>query len=104
MNTRESLLSMIDTLPDEELDSLISFAPNLSSKQRLEIMITSRVERSSYPSRVLVRLDSIEGQQSGLLSDSVVITDDLAPIAATEIGRRIGAIAMTTVDNALRYT
>jgi mRNA-degrading endonuclease toxin of MazEF toxin-antitoxin module len=104
MNTRESLLSMIDTLPDEELDSLISFAPNLSSKQRLEIMITSRVERSSYPSRVLVRLDSIEGQQSGLLSDSVVMTDDLAPIAATEIGRRIGAIAMTTVDNALRYT
>ena len=104
MNTRESLLSMIDTLPDEELDSLISFAPNLSSKQRLEIMITSRVERSSYPSRVLIRLGSIEGQQSGLLSDSVVITDDLAPIAATEIGRRIGAIAMTTVDNALRYT
>ena len=104
MNTRESLLSMIDTLPDEELDSLISFAPNLSSKQRLEIMITSRVERSSYPSRVLVRLDSIEGQQSGLLSDSVVMTDDLAPIAETEIGRRIGAIAMTTVDNALRYT
>ena len=104
MNTRESLLSMIDTLPDEELDSLISFAPNLSSKQRLEIMITSRVERSSYPSRVLVRLDSIEGQQSGLLSDSAVMTDDLAPIAATEIGRRIGAIAMTTVDNALRYT
>lgn len=104
MTTRESLLSMIDTLPDEELDSLISFAPNLSSKQRLEIMITSRVERSSYPSRVLVRLDSIEGQQSGLLSDSVVMTDDLAPIAATEIGRRIGAIAMTTVDNALRYT
>ena len=104
MNTRESLLSMIDTLPDEELDSLISFAPNLSSKQRLEIMITSRVERSSYPSRVLVRLDSIEGQQSGLLSDSVVMTDNLATIAATEIGRRIGAIAMTTVDNALRYT
>ena len=104
MNTRESLLSMIDTLPDEELDSLISFAPNLSSKQRLEIMITSRVERSSYPSRVLIRLDSIEGQQSGLLSDSVVMTDNLAPIAATEIGRRIGAIAMTTVDNALRYT
>lgn len=104
MNTRESLLSMIDTLPDEELDSLISFAPNLSSKQRLEIMITSRVERSSYPSHVLVRLDSIEGQQSGLLSDSAVMTDDLAPIAATEIGRRIGAIAMTTVDNALRYT
>ena len=41
MNTRESLLSMIDTLPDEELDSLILFALTLSSKQRLD---TSSVE------------------------------------------------------------
>ena len=41
MNTRESLLSVIDTLPDEALDSLISFALALSSKQRLE---TSSVE------------------------------------------------------------
>ena len=72
--------------------------------QFIVAMITSRVERSNYPSRVMIRLDSIEGRQSGLLSDSVVVTDNLATIAATEIGRRTGAIAMTTVDNALRYT
>ena len=72
--------------------------------QVIVAMITSRVERSNYPSRVMIRLDSIEGRQSGLLSDSVVVTDNLATIAATEIGRRIGAIAMATVDNALRYT
>ena len=48
--------------------------------QFIVAMITSRVERSNYPSRVLIRLDSIEGRQSGLLSDSVVMTDNLATI------------------------
>ena len=72
--------------------------------QFIVAMITSRIERSNYPSWVLIRLDSIEERQSGLLSDSVVMTDNLVTIAETEIGRRIGAIAMTTVDNALRYT
>ena len=72
--------------------------------QFIVAMITSRIERSNYPSWVLIRLDSIEERQSSLLSDSVVMTDNLVTIAETEIGRRIGAIAMTTVDNALRYT
>ena len=72
--------------------------------QFIVAMITSRIERSNYPSWVLIRLDSIEERQSGLLSDSVVMTDNLVTIAETEIGRRIGAIAMTIVDNALRYT
>jgi mRNA interferase MazF len=44
--------------------------------QFIVAMITSRVGRSGYPSRVLIQLASIEGQQSGLLSDSVVMTDN----------------------------
>jgi mRNA interferase MazF len=72
--------------------------------QLIVAMITSRVGRSGYPSRVLIQLASIEGQQSGLLSDSVVMTDNLATIATMEIGRRIGSIDMTIVDKALRYT
>jgi mRNA interferase MazF len=72
--------------------------------QFIVAMITSRVGRSGYPSRVLIQLASIEGQQSGLLSDSVVMTDNLATIATMEIGRRIGSIDMTIVDEALRYT
>lgn len=46
MNTRESLLSMIDTLPDEALDSLISFAQVLSSKQNSETSSIESLERS----------------------------------------------------------
>jgi mRNA interferase MazF len=72
--------------------------------QFIVAMITSRVGRFGYPSRVLIQLASIEGQQSGLLSDSVVMTDNLATIATMEIGRKIGSIDMTIVDEALRYT
>jgi mRNA interferase MazF len=72
--------------------------------QFIVAMITSRVERSGYPSRVLIQLASSEGRQSGLLSDSVVMTDNLATIATMEIGRKIGSIDMTLVDQALRYT
>jgi mRNA interferase MazF len=72
--------------------------------QFIVAMVTSRVERSEHPSRVLILLNSVEGRQSGLLLDSVVMTDNLATIATTEIGRRIGAIEMTIVDQALRHT
>jgi len=45
-----------------------------------------------------------QGQQSGLLTDSVVMTDNLATIADSEIHRVIGRLPMTKVDAALRHT
>lgn len=72
--------------------------------QMIVAMITSRMARSRHASRVILQLASSEGQQSGLLSDSVIMTDNLATIAFTEINRKIGAIEMTKVDFALRYT
>jgi mRNA interferase MazF len=44
-------------------------------------MITSRLFRANHPSRVTVLRSSLGGQQSGLLTDSVVMTDNLATIA-----------------------
>ena len=49
-------------------------------------------------------LSTSEGQQSGLLTDSVVMTDNLATIAETEIDRIIGVLPMSKVDAALRHT
>ena len=46
----------------------------------------------------------LAGRQSGLLTDSVVMTDNLATIAETEIDRKIGTLPMTEVDAALRRT
>lgn len=67
-------------------------------------MITSKLFRANHPSRMLVSLSMPEGQQSGLLTGSVVMTDNLATIAETAIERVIGTLPMREVDKALRYT
>lgn len=45
-----------------------------------------------------------EGQQSGLLTDSVIMTDNLATITNSAIFRVIGSLPMSKVDKALSYT
>jgi mRNA interferase MazF len=67
-------------------------------------MISSNLTRDNHPSRVLVRRNSSTGQQSGLLTDSVVMTDNLATVAETEIDRGIGQLPMAAIDQALKYT
>ena len=67
-------------------------------------MITSRLFRANHPSRVRVSLLTPEGRQSGLLSDSVVMTDNLATVADIEIDRVIGTLPMRAMDEALRHT
>lgn len=67
-------------------------------------MVTSRTFRANHPSRVLVELASPEGSGSGLLADSVVMTDNLATVQTAAIGRVIGSLPMERVDAALRQT
>ena len=60
-------------------------------------MMTSRMFRANHPSRVTVLLDSKEGRTAGILSDSVVMTDnlptgsfgDLTGLTADQIADRI---------------
>jgi len=86
--------------------ALVVQADNLNSgiPQIIVAMITSRMFRAGHPSRVPVTLASPEGRQSGLLSDSVVMTDNLATILDSAIGQVIGQIPMNPVDRALRHT
>jgi len=72
--------------------------------QIIVAMITSRMYRAQHQSLVIVHLSSREGRQSGLLTDSVVMTDNLATLAETEIDRLIGTLPMSNVDTALRHT
>ncbi len=72
--------------------------------QVIVAMITSRIFRANHPSRATVILATPEGRQSGLLTDSVVMCDNLATIAETEIDQAIGALPTARVDAALRYT
>lgn len=72
--------------------------------QTIVAMLTSKTFRANHPSRVLVSTESTEGQGSGLLSNSVVMTDNLATIANSEIDRKVGSIPMQRIDDALRIT
>ena len=67
-------------------------------------MITSKAFRANHPSRVLEEYGSPEGQKSGLLADSVVMTDNLATIAEIAIDRVIGKLQMEIIDKALKHT
>lgn len=86
--------------------ALIVQTDNLESglPQVVVAMITSRLFRANHPSRVQIQLDSSAGKGSGLLTDSVVMTDNLATISEIAIDRIIGKIPMTEVDKALKYT
>jgi len=86
--------------------ALVVQADNLQTglPQVIVAMITSRMLRAQHQSRVIVQLSTLEGQQSGLLTDSVVMTDNLATVAETEIDRIIGTLPMGNIDSALRHT
>jgi mRNA interferase MazF len=69
------------------------------------LAMISNLSRTGHPSRVLIRTAAIEGKESGLLLDSVIMTDNLATISTSEIIRVIGTLtAMVQVDEALRHT
>ena len=86
--------------------ALVVQADNLQTglAQVIVAMITSRMFRANHPSRVTIQLSSSEGKMSGLLTDSVVMTDNLATIAESEIDRVIGLLSMDKEDSALRHT
>ena len=67
-------------------------------------MITSRLFRADHPSRVLISLSTPDGKSSGLLTDSVVMTDNMATVAEGAIKRVIGILPMEKTDKALRHT
>ena len=73
--------------------------------QTVVAMITSNMARAGHPSRVVVRVDSQGASGSGLLMDSVIMTDNLATIHDSEIDRGIGAfLGLSELDAALRAT
>ena len=67
-------------------------------------MISSRMFRAGHASRVTVLLNSSEGKQSGLLTDSVVMTDNLATVTHQAVDRVIGTLPMAQIDAALKHT
>jgi mRNA interferase MazF len=78
---------------------------NTGLAQTIVAMITSNLSRAGHPSRVTVHQSSSEGNRMGLLSDSVVMTDNLATVMDIELDRTIGHCDdMQAVDAALQHT
>ncbi len=74
-------------------------------EQVIVAMITSNLARRGHPSRYFVARNSAEGKQTGVLTDSVVMTDNLATVFLKAIDSKIGALENTApVDAALRKT
>lgn len=70
--------------------------------QRIVAMITSNISRTG-PTRMTFAMTSPEGQEMGLLTDSVVVTDNLATVLEREIDKTIGRCPrMDLIDSALR--
>jgi mRNA interferase MazF len=68
-------------------------------------LITTNLTRLGHPSRVSVPLSSPAGVASGLVADSVIMTDNVATILDKAIFSIIGRLPdMTAVDAALRHT
>lgn len=87
--------------------ALIVQADNLGTglSQVIVAMITSNLSRAGHPSRVLVSLSTPVGQQTGLLTDSVIMTDNLATVLEREIDRALGEwLDVSALDAALRHT
>ena len=96
--------------PDSNLQTykmrpaLIVQADNIQTglHQRIVAMITSNLGRTGT-TRVPIRQNSPEGQQMGLLTDSVVVADNVSTVLEREFARVIGTCPiMDRVDAALK--
>ncbi len=87
--------------------ALVIQADNLATglPQIILAMITSNMVRSGHQSRVTIFKNSPEGKAAGILSDSVIMTDNLVTVHQVEIDRSIGVVKdMTAVDESLKHT
>jgi mRNA interferase MazF len=82
-----------------QADSLATGLP-----QTIVAMITSNMSRAGPASRVAVRLGQ-NANGTGLLMDSVIMTDNLATVLHSEIDRVVGSLAdLNEINAALRAT
>ena len=96
-NLRTSKLRPALVVQADQLDSGLP--------QTIVAMITSNMARAGHPSRVAVCVAGERASGSGLLMDSVIMTDNLATVHYAEIDRVIGTFTdMGDVDVALRTT
>lgn len=87
--------------------ALIVQADNLNTgiRQVIVALITSNIPRGGHPSRLILRNDSAEFAASGLKTDSVLVTDNLATVRESFIDKMLGTFTKKElIDTALAHT
>lgn len=73
--------------------------------QVIVAMITSNMSRASHKSRITILLESSQNKKSGLQTEWVIVTDNLATVQQKFIGRVLGNLrTMTEVEMGLAHT
>jgi mRNA interferase MazF len=71
---------------------------NQQIRNTILAQITTNLRRANDPAHLLVSAGSAEGQQSGLLHDSVVSCTNLATVTDDRINKVIGAMTADAMD------
>jgi mRNA interferase MazF len=78
---------------------------NTGIDQFIVAMITSKIQRAGHGSRILVQKNSSLGQDMGLRTDSLIMTDNLATVRDDPTVKIIGRMTdYVQVEIALRHT
>ena len=96
-----------DLVTFKQRPALVVQADNLATSlpQVVVAMITSNLARRGHGSRVFIALNSPQAKGSGLLTDSIIMADNLATVLEKAIVRKVGQLAdLNAVDAALRIT
>ncbi len=101
------LFSNSDLRTAKRRPALVVPADNLDTglPQTIVAMVSSNLARDNHSSRVRLKRGEAGFAESGLLNDSVIMTDNLATVRETEIDRAIGRLTSgEEVDAAIRHT
>jgi mRNA interferase MazF len=95
-----------DLITAKTRPAVVVQADNLQTglSQVIIAMVTSQMSRGQHASRLIIILDTAEGRQSGLISNSVVMADNLATVTLSSISRVIGSISVANLHAILRNT
>jgi mRNA interferase MazF len=87
--------------------AIVLQADNLQTEldQLIIGMIITNLIRKEHKSRIFVDIQMKTGQRTGLLSNSVIMTDNIATVRLSEIYKGIGTfIEMDILKESLRHT
>jgi mRNA interferase MazF len=68
-------------------------------------MVTTNLARRGHGSRIFVDITTPLGQATGLVSDSVIMTDNMATVLSSEIHRKLGTYSdLDALKAAIKFT